>query len=667
ENLQSIAETAGQLGIQGRANIKEFTKVVAEMAVATDLSAEQAANGFARLGNVLGEPVTQYERMGSVINELSNNTTALASDIVEISNRMAGMARTFGLSTRDIFGYAAALKDIGLSSEVAGSAFSRMLGSMLQNTEKYAKFMGVTLEELKRDMKEKPAEAINAFLEAMGKLDASEQVAVLKELKLSSVEVTGAVLKLSANMQKVNADLRVARDEWRTNTSLTNEYTTASQSLNAQFQQTKNTLVALAAKIGEALLPVIKDANASFQTWVGSIDSSKVESFGRSIADLVSGLSGLIDTLATINDVLMPDFLSKITGLESTTLFGAVAEGWSDIADAMDPINAAFEDFDGMLQRAEASTASLSARVAEFGGESTAAFGQIVSEVRSQIAANNELIASYSKYTFARDFVSGLREENDRLMSLYGELSQKRPYAAMTDDAKSAAKAVSEVSSAIEKSSKPAKIDVDADTKPAEEKIRSLDKKGGKAVVAVDADTKSADAKIGDLEKPKRTSLHVEPDTAKVKAAIADLKRPTSSVHTVYVRTVQQRAEGGPIGFSSGGRVPGYDPLGSDDVPALLTRGEYVIRADAAKFYGNDLLNAMNMKILPRDVFRFDMPKISLPPVTTGRYSTGGPVDSGVAAREVTVNLKMPDGDSFSLSADERTAELLGEYFRKFA
>ena len=46
------------------------------------------------------------------------------------------------------------------------------------------------------------------------------------------------------------------------------------------------------------------------------------------------------------------------------------------------------------------------------------------------------------------------------------------------------------------------------------------------------------------------------------------------------------------LGFQSGGHIPGYG--GGDKVPALLEKGEYVIRKDAVASIGLDVLNEMN-------------------------------------------------------------------------
>ena len=113
------------------------------------------------------------------------------------------------------------------------------------------------------------------------------------------------------------------------------------------------------------------------------------------------------------------------------------------------------------------------------------------------------------------------------------------------------------------------------------------------------------------LSEPTESTHTVGSNVDKVRGEVDALNgRNTESTHTVYVRQVEQRAGGGLIGglarFAAGGQALGqawsrvrgqvFGPgTGtSDSVPAMLSAGEFVVRADSVRRYGVGLLQAIN-------------------------------------------------------------------------
>ena len=275
--LQSVAETAGQLGISGVDNILEFTRVITMMGTATDLSAEDAATAMAKLGNSMGIPVEEFERLGSVINELSNNTTATANDLVNMGQRISGTGKTFGLTADEVLAFSATLTDVGMSAELGGTAISKVMVQMLKDTEGFAEASGVSLEEFSDTIKNKPIEALKLFISELGKLEKGAKIQTLDDLGLKSSGVTQTMLKLSNATDTLTKNLALAGDEWVRNTSLQTEYETAASGLEAQWKRVENSLTVLGYKVGQELLPMFKELIDDTVRWFDTLDSGAVE------------------------------------------------------------------------------------------------------------------------------------------------------------------------------------------------------------------------------------------------------------------------------------------------------------------------------------------------------------------------------------------------------
>lgn len=114
------------------------------------------------------------------------------------------------------------------------------------------------------------------------------------------------------------------------------------------------------------------------------------------------------------------------------------------------------------------------------------------------------------------------------------------------------------------------------------------------------------------LSAPTEASHTPRPDMGQYRAAVSDLLRPTSSTHTIYVQKVYTNAQGGLIqklaeggqavadGFKRmSGRIFGPGTETSDSVPALLSHGEFVVRAASVRKFGESFFAALNAGFMP--------------------------------------------------------------------
>ena len=258
--LNRIAEIAGQLGISGVEDITQFTETIAKIADTTNLTSEEAATSFARIINIMGEGTDVVDNMASTVVDLGNNFATTEGEIITFANRIAGAGRISGLMTEDVLAIGAAMSSVGVQAEAGGTAVQKVLISMAravnegnEDLEIFAKTAGLTVDEFTNIA---PIEQFINFVGGLGDagLDATQ---ILAELGLDDQRLVRSFLSLaSANDLLVNS---VDRGEtaWMENTALTEEAAKRYETVASQIAIFKNNLIDVALTLGAIILPAL--------------------------------------------------------------------------------------------------------------------------------------------------------------------------------------------------------------------------------------------------------------------------------------------------------------------------------------------------------------------------------------------------------------------------
>lgn len=100
-------------------------------------------------------------------------------------------------------------------------------------------------------------------------------------------------------------------------------------------------------------------------------------------------------------------------------------------------------------------------------------------------------------------------------------------------------------------------------------------------------------ASLDEIAKERSVNVKVElKNIEAAQSAINKLTKDETKYITVVTKNVEAKQTGGPVGFASGGKLPGYG--GGDRIRALLEAGEFVIRKEAVSKYGAGLFHALN-------------------------------------------------------------------------
>lgn len=341
--LAGIAEAAGQLGIETD-NILGFTRSMADLGVATNLTSEEAATMFARFANITGLPQDQIENLGSAVVDLGNNSATTEREIGEMALRIAGAGSQVGLQESEILGFAAALSSVGIEAQAGGTAISRTMieidKSVRQGDDRlqtFAQTAGMSAEEFQRAYEQDAAGAIVTFIEGLGGIsDAGGDVfGVLEDLELQDIRVRDALLRASGAGDLFRESISRGNAAFEENTALGEEAARRYETVASQIQMAKNALVEMGIGIGEVLLPVLVSLIEGARDLVGWFNDlpGPVKTTGVVLA----GVSAALLTIAGTTLILVPRIMSLVSAynlLAGSAGRAAAAQGASAAAGA---------------------------------------------------------------------------------------------------------------------------------------------------------------------------------------------------------------------------------------------------------------------------------------------------------------------------------------------
>jgi len=258
-SLIEIAKVAGQLGIQGSANIEKFTKTFAKLEIASDktVSGELGAQAFAKFLDLTGAGVENAENIASAIVEIGNTSKLTEGQLLSTALEVSKVARTFNIGAEAVLGLAATFTELAVQPEVARSSTNKFFNALnkavldKKGIEEFKKITGLTAEELEDFSKTSPELVLLAFAKGLKKAK-DEQISLtteLKALKLNGERVDVTLKALSSSTDTFENQLKKASNASIQNTALNKEAEIAGQSFNASLIKLKNSI----SQLGDAI------------------------------------------------------------------------------------------------------------------------------------------------------------------------------------------------------------------------------------------------------------------------------------------------------------------------------------------------------------------------------------------------------------------------------
>ena len=253
---------------------------------------------------------------------------------------------------------------------------------------------------------------------------------------------------------------------------------------------------------------------------------------------------------------------------------------------------------------------------------------------------------------------------------VFGEVEKKiAPAVQVEPELKEPAAASQKMTQELAKAP-PAEMEVVPDAEPVKQELANLQSLANEREVwvQIQADTTKALADLQSFQSQARVgSASAHTITTNVNEALAQIQslngKDTSSTHTIYCKKVGCSSDGGPVGMAKGGTPPWFPRRAgyitgpgtetSDSIPAMLSRGEFVIRAAAVRKWGRDFFVALNRGFLP-----------ALPRLAGGGMPVPAVASPG-GLPEMAINLSIQGGQPLRVLSSRDTARGLAKALRE--
>lgn len=245
EELSWIAEVGWQLWI-AKEDILEFTRVAAWLWVATNLTAEQAATAFARISNIMNEPISQMDQMWSALVDLWNNFATNESEILNFAERIAWAWEIAWLTSSEVLGISAAFTSVWIEAESGWTAVQKTLLTINNavndswiELNRFAVVAWMTSLEFAKLWKDNAAQAFNQFV--LWLKDSWDDAAnILWDLIWTDVRLARAFLSVSWAGDLMTRTIDTSNKAFEENKALIDEVNKRYDTMESKLQIQKN-------------------------------------------------------------------------------------------------------------------------------------------------------------------------------------------------------------------------------------------------------------------------------------------------------------------------------------------------------------------------------------------------------------------------------------------
>ncbi len=304
--LANIAESAGQLGI-AQSQLESFTRVMAQLGTATNMSSSDAATTLAQLAGITGMDASLYGNLGSALVALGNAFATNERKIAEMSQGFAGAANNAGIGEQAILGFSAAVTSLGIESGLGGTSMSKLVGEMQlavetgEGLEEWAKAAGMSASDFAVLWGQDATAAVLAFVQGLSTAEGGV-LQTLQTLGITESQMKRVIMSLSnaeSKNKSLSRALTVSNTAWKENAALAKEASTRYETTESKVQMYQNSLENLKSTVGDQLSPALSKLAKG-----GTEMNAKLAEFIASNREVVPIMSAVVAGVGTFTTVV---------------------------------------------------------------------------------------------------------------------------------------------------------------------------------------------------------------------------------------------------------------------------------------------------------------------------------------------------------------------------
>jgi TP901 family phage tail tape measure protein len=330
DELAQIATLGNQLGVPAD-KLEKFTQTVSQFSTVTKISAQDAAQSFGVIGNILGIGYDQYQNLASAIVYVGRTSAATESQIISLTERIGATATRAGFTADQVVGLAGAIASTGVAPERAQGVLETYFNTLNQavvnggqELQNFSTITGLTTDQIKKLVDTGGGlEIFGRVLATIGssKTTNSQTTAALDSLGLAGLRVNEVVPRLAANYDRFTQSLDNSSSSYSKATELAKQNALVTDDLNSRVIEFQGSVSAIVDQLTGGLVPGLADTVGMLRDLTNGLREATNNPVAKNIAGIILGLTTFIGLLAAYKSAAA---LATASSYALTTAFGTM-------------------------------------------------------------------------------------------------------------------------------------------------------------------------------------------------------------------------------------------------------------------------------------------------------------------------------------------------------